>query len=405
LDTPDLSKLAIERSPPPRAARSRLRLRARWLWLAAILIAGAAIVIAYRMTARPVVQTVNVTLAWPAQALTVLNATGYVSPQRKASISSKATGRLEWLGVLEGSRVKEGQLIARLENRDVAAALGQARANVEVARANLEEAKAELVDANIALRRTEQLRAQNFISQSTVDTSTARRDKAQANVEAMAAAVVAAQANARSAQVALDQTLIRAPFDGVILTKNANVGDNITPFSSAAEAKGAVVTMADMATLEVEADVSESNLSKIAVGQAAEIQLDAWPGLRLDGVVARTVPTVDRSKATLLVKLRFVHPDPRVLPDMSARVAFLTRSLTPQERQPLPALPPAAFAKRDGRTVVFTVSDGAVHATPVVPGRRLADVIAVSGLVPGQQVVLRPSDRLDDGVQVKVAKP
>jgi multidrug efflux pump subunit AcrA (membrane-fusion protein) len=163
--------------------------------------------------------------------------------------------------------------------------------------------------------------------------------------------------------------------------------------------------MADMDTLEVEADVSESNLSKIAVGQAAEIQLDAWPGLRLDGVVARTVPTVDRSKATLLVKLRFVHPDPRVLPDMSARVAFLTRPLTPKERQPLPALPPAAFAKRDGHTVVFTVSDGAAHATPVVQGRHLGDVVAVSGLVPGQQVVLRPSDRLDDGMQVKVAKP
>jgi HlyD family secretion protein len=405
VDTPDLTKRAIERSPPPRAATSRLGLRARWLWLAVIVVAGAALVVLYRMTARPVVQTASVTLAWPAQALTVLNATGYVSPQRKASISSKATGRLEWLGVLEGSRVKEGDLIARLENRDVAAALGQAKANVEVAKGNLGQARAELVDAGIGLRRTSQLREQNFISQSTLDASKARYDKAQANVEAMAAAVEAAQANARAAQVALDQTLIRAPFDGVILTKNANVGDNITPFSSAAEAKGAVVTMADMATLEVEADVSESNLSKIGVDQAAEIQLDAYPGLRLDGVVARMVPTVDRSKATLLVKLRFVHPDPRVLPDMSARVAFLTRPLTAPERQPLPALPPAAITRRDGRTIVFTVRDNAVHATPVEQGRRLGDVVAVSGLVPGQLVVLRPSSRLSDGTQVKVAKP
>jgi RND family efflux transporter MFP subunit len=351
------------------------------------------------------VQTASVTLAWPAQALTVLNATGYVSPQRKAAISSKATGRLEWLGVLEGSRVREGEVIARLENRDVAAALGQARANVEVAEGNLGQARAELVDAGIGLRRTSELRAQNFISQSTLDAAKARYDMALANVEAMVAAVKAAQANARAAQVALDQTLIRAPFDGVILTKNANVGDNITPFSSAAEAKGAVVTMADMATLEVEADVSESNLSKIAVGQAAEIQLDAYPGLRLDGVVSRTVPTVDRSKATLLVKLRFVHPDPRVLPDMSARVAFLMRPLTAAERQPLPALPPAAITRRDGRAIVFTVRDNTVHAVPVEQGRRLGDVVAVSGLVPGQVAVLHPPGRLADGMQVKVAKP
>jgi HlyD family secretion protein len=404
VDTPDLSKLAIERSPQPRAATSRLRSRARWLWLAIVLIAGAALAVLYRVTARPVVQTATVTLAWPAQALTVLNATGYVSPQRKASISSKATGRLEWLGVLEGSRVKEGEVIARLENRDVAAALGQARANVAVAEGNLGQARAELVDADIGLKRTAQLRAQNFISQSTLDASQARRDKAQANVEAMAAAVDAARANARAAQVALDQTLIRAPFDGVILTKNANVGDNITPFSSAAEAKGAVVTMADMATLEVEADVSESNLSKIAVGQEAEIQLDAYPGLRLDGVVSRMVPTVDRSKATLLVKLHFVHPDPRVLPDMSARVAFLTRPLTARERQPLPALPPAALTRRDGRTIVFTVGGNRVHAVPVEAGRKLGDVVAVGGLAPGQLVVLRPSERLTDGMEVKVAK-
>jgi HlyD family secretion protein len=404
VDTPDLSKLAIERSPPTRAA-APLRLRARWLWLLLAIMVVGGLVVLYRVTARPEVQTATVTLAWPAQALTVLNATGYVSPQRKAAISSKATGRLEWLGVLEGSRVKEGEIIARLENRDVAAALGQARANVEVANGNLGQARAELVDAGISLKRTTQLRAQNFISQSTLDASQARHDKAQANVEAMAAAVKAARASARAAEVALDQTLIRAPFDGVILTKNANVGDNITPFSSAAEAKGAVVTMADMATLEVEADVSESNLSKIAVGQAAEIQLDAYPGLRLDGVVARTVPTVDRSKATLLVKLRFVHPDPRVLPDMSARVAFLTRPLTPQDRQPVPALPPAAIVRRDGRTVVFTVKGDTVHLAPVEAGRRLGDVVAVRGIAPGAQVVLRPSDRIADGTHVKVAKP
>jgi RND family efflux transporter MFP subunit len=273
-----------------------------------------------------------------------------------------------------------------------------------VARANLAQAEAELAEARNAYRRSTNLLGQKFISQSANDAAQGRFNKAAANVAAMRAAIVAAQANARSAEVALDQTLIRAPFDGVILTKNANVGDNITPFSSAAESKGAVVTLADMDTLEVEADVSESSLAKISVGQPVEIQLDAFPNLRLAGVVARMVPTVDRSKATLMVKVRFVERDPRVLPDMSARVAFLSRPLGAGERQPLPAIPAAALARRDGRQVAFVVSDGVLHALPVTTGRRIGELVAVGGLSAGDKVVLRPTERLADGMAVQVAK-
>ena len=190
----------------------------------------------------------------------------------------------------------------------------------------------------------------------------------------------------------------------MVLTKNANVGDNITPFSSAADSKGAVVTIADMATLEVEADVSESNIARIKIGQPCEIQLDALPERRLAGEVSRTVPTVDRSKATVLVKVRFVDRDPRVLPDMSAKVAFLSRAVTPEEKKPVVAVQGAAIVERGGRKLVFRVKDGSVQAVDVTAGEKLGDLVAVTGLAPGDRVVLSPSDKIRDGAAVTLAK-
>lgn len=405
MDSPDLDQLRIDRGAQAPRAHARRRRVLLWLALAAVLLA-AALAGLRLFGAREHVTTAEASYAWPSQQYTLLNATGYVAPQRKAAISSKASGRLEWLGVLEGSRVRKDELIARLENRDVAAALGQARANVAVARASVVQAEAELADAERARLRSAELLERNFIARASDDAALARRDKAAAAVTGARAAVAAAEANAAAAAVALDQTLIRAPFDGIILTKSANVGDNITPFSSAADSKGAVVTMADMETLEVETDVSESNLASIAVGQPAEISLDAFPSLRLLGEVARMVPTVDRSKATLLVKVRFLERDPRVLPDMSARVAFLSRKPGPDERRPLLAVPRTAIATRGGRAVVFVVEGDRVRAVPVTPGRPLGDLVAVGGgLRPGSKAVLRPPPRLGDGDRVRVETP
>ena len=169
------------------------------------------------------------------------------------------------------------------------------------------------------------------MSQASHDEVLGRYDRAQAAVNSAQAAVRAAEANRRAAEVAVEQTVIRAPFDGVVLTKNANVGDTITPFSSALDTKGAVVTMADMSTLEVEADVSESNLEKVHVDQPCMIELDALPSVRFEGYVSRMVPTVDRTKATVMTKIRFRELDPRILPDMSAKVAFLSRPLSAAE--------------------------------------------------------------------------
>lgn len=380
--------------------------RRRWLKFGIIIavIAVLAIPAAMLFNGKPSVETATVATAYPSQNYTLLNATGYVVAQRKAAVASKASGRLEWLGVLEGSHVKKDELIARLENRDVIATLDQASANVKVAQANLEQGMAELRDAENAYQRSRELLRQKFISTATHDAALARYNKARASLSGYRAAIAAAQANRQAAQVALDQTMIRAPFDGVVLTKNANVGDNITPFSAAADTKGAVVTIADMNTLEVEADVSESNLAKIKVDQPCEIQLEAFPDLRLAGVVSRMVPTVDRSKATLLVKVRFVERDPRVLPDMSAKVAFLSRAVPPEEKHPVTAIQPAAVTERNGRKVAFVVQGEKLRQAEIGIGRKIGELVEVQGLKPGEKVVLNPSEKMQDGTTVALAK-
>ena len=399
---PDIGKLKIDRGLAP-IKRSRRR---KWLWLVALAIAAIAAAAWYTSQPHPVeVTTTAVVTSYPSQQFVLLNATGYVVAQRKAAIASKATGRLEWLGVAEGSTVKEGELIARLDNRDVVAQAQSAQAAVRAARATLESTKAEERDAASQLKRNQDLVAQGFVSQASLDSVKMRAERAVAGVANAQAAIAVAEANARNAQVAVDYTLIRAPFDGVIVSKAANVGDMVTPFSSAVDSKGAVVNMVDMSTLEVEADVSESSLAKVKVGQPCEITLDALPDARFRGHVSRMVPTVDRAKATVVAKVRFDAIDPRILPDMSAKVSFLAQEVTAEQQKPLLAVNPDALAVRDGASVLFVVRDGKLAQVPVVRGATLGDVVAITGDVKtGEKAVQRPAADLKAGTPVKVAQ-
>jgi HlyD family secretion protein len=404
VSTTDLSKLSIDRSQ--KAFSSGKRSRKKWWVALAMLVVIIGAFIAMR-GGRGVteVEVGAVSSAYPSQAITALNATGRVTAFRKAAVSTTATGKLEFLGVQEGSIVKAGDVLARLENKAVTATQDQAQANVRAAKANLEQGLADLRDADANLKRTEDLAKKNFISGAQLDTAKARFDRAKAVVAGLNGQIGVAEANLRSTTVALDQTTIRAPFDGVILTKNANVGDIITPFSSAAGSVGAVVNIADMNTLEVEADVSENSLSKIVIDMPVEIQLDAFPDLRLLGKVSRIVPTVDRSKATVLVKIEFIEKDKRVLPDMSAKVAFLSRALLPEERKAVTAMQAAAITKRDGKDVAFVIDDkNMVKMTAVTVGDKIGDLVRVSGVTPGNKVVLKPTEKLKDGAAITILK-
>jgi HlyD family secretion protein len=410
-----LSQLRIDRGPDGPQRRRRIP----WGWLAIVLLAAAAIAAYLLVPRRAEVQLSSVLSAYPSQQYVQLTASGYVVAQRRAAVASKATGRLLELRVREGSVVKAGDLIARLDASDLEAQIGaamagkrQAEAGVRQAEAALGQARIEQANAEADLVRTLGLQEKGFVSPQAVDQVRTRAESAKAAVATRLAAidsaragVAQAQANIRLQQVNADFAEIRAPFDGVVLVKNANVGDIITPLSSAAGAQSAVVTMADMSTLEVEADVSEGNLARVRIGQPVEISLDAFPDARFRGRVAGIVPTVDRAKATVMTKIQFDRLEPRILPQMSAKVSFLSQAVDEADQQPVLAVNPAALAERDGGTLVFRVRGDTLEAVPVEARRKLGDVREIAGaLVSGDRVVLSPGDKLAAGARVVVAK-
>jgi RND family efflux transporter MFP subunit len=400
----ELSQLKIDKTAGIYQPRKRRKLL--YLIGAAIALILAGILYMQGVFAPAVkVEAASVTQMYPSQTFTLLNASGYVVAQRKAAVASKVTGRIISLLVEEGSTVKKGQVIARLESDDVAAARDQAKANLDAARYALEQAKAEFNDATITFNRNKELIGQGYVAQAEYDASEARFRKAKAGVSAAEAAVQASAAALQGASVAYEYTLIRAPFDAVVLTKNADIGDIVTPIGAAADAKAAVVSIADMSSLQVEVDVSESNLQQVKTGQPCEILLDALPEYRFRGAVHMIVPTADRTKATVMVKIRFIDSDNRILPEMSAKVAFLSREVMSGEGKPRTVVYPAAIVDRKDKKAVFLITDNRVTETQVTLGEKLGDMVEVlSGVKTGDRIVLKPLDRVRNGQRIKIVE-
>ncbi len=400
----DLNKLKIDSSAKQGVTGGRKK---KPFVIAGLVVLLAAGIILYRMGVIAPSATVDVTtvsMIYPAQSLSVLNASGYIVAQRKAAVASKVTGRLIQLLVEEGSRVRKGQILARMESGDVAAMKEQGTAHLANARAMLQQALVERDHAAQENERYRKLIAGGYVAQSDYDMIHTRYLRSLEAVKAAQAAVEAADAALSHAEVNLDYTLIRAPFDGVVLTKNADVGDIVTPLSASATSKAAVVTLADMESLQVEVDVSETSITLIRVGQPCDIQLDALADRRFRGEVHAIVPTVDRAKATVLVKVRFRDKDPRMLPDMSAKVSFLSRELAPEELPSRLAVHQSALVETKEGTLVYRIEEGRARETIVRIGGKLGDMREVlSGLKPGDRVVLKPRG-LNDGAKIKVAE-
>ncbi len=407
METHELTKLKIDDQKRSYAENGRKRHR-RSIWVGVVVGGGLVVgllALTGILTPAVEVQSARVSETFASRPLTILNASGYVVAQRKAAVSSKATGRLEKIFVEEGNQVKANQVIAKLENRDLAASVEEADANLHAAEARLKNAEAEVTDATLYFERHQMLKEKGAVSIQTFDIAEARYKKAIASERSARYEVERAQATKKVAEIGLEYSFIRAPFDGVILTKNADEGEVVTPLGGAANTKAAVVTMADLDSLKVEVDVSEVGLEKVKVGAACEIRLDAFPKDRFPGTVHMIVPTADRAKATVLTKVRFNHRDERVLPEMSAKVAFLSRPLTNDENKPFLGMPVSAIRDSSPQKHVFVIDRNRARKVAIKVGRQWGDTAEVLECAKeGDLVAINPGPKLHDGSKVKTTE-
>lgn len=337
----------------------------------------------------------------------VLTGQGYVVAQVKAAISSKATGRLQELFVIEGDKVKKGMIIGRIESNDVQANLNQQKAQIAVLNASVANAQAELEDAHSAYLRQQSLLQNNVGTQSEFDASQGRWKRALAQVSVAQAQINVQQAAIASAQVLVENTVIRAPFDGTVLSKNANVGEVITALGAAAGARGAVVTLANMSSLEVEADVSESSLSKILPNMPVEISVSAIADKKYKGYVNKIIPTADRGKGTVQIKIRFNEIDERVLPEMGAKVNFLRQNIANEVQEPAKILiPTSSILTVNGKKTVFIVGAGSKASEQIIKtGAIFGEFTEVKqGLSPGTSLIISPIEKLSSGSSITIEK-
>ena len=389
-DQPDLSSLRIDRTPPPRRGGPTVLTAA--LVFVVVVVAG---FFALRFSRATSAVTVSVGTAEATGGGSAtgagISANGYVVARTKASVSSKVLGRLSWVGITEGSEVKVNEVIARLESADYEAALLAANANVA-------QLDAQHVQAQRDLKRAQSLRAQDLVSDADLES-------AQTRVEVSLAQANSGRAQAKLAEATLENTRVRAPFTGTVLRKDAEVGEIVAPSSAGGGlTRTAIVTMADLSTLEVEVDVNEAYIAQVVNGQPARITLDAYPDTSFAGRVRQVVPTADRQKATVLVKVSILDRDPRILPEMGAKVVFEARDAQVVAAPRRVFVPQAALVQSGGRASVWVMENGKVRQQAVDVGPARGDRIEVrQGLLGGESLVLSPPAALKDGSRVKLA--
>jgi RND family efflux transporter MFP subunit len=398
---PDLSALRIDDHSRGSGGGSR------WLrWFAAavgllLICAGAVFALRGRV---PEVEVVAAQATGGTRSV-LLNASGYVTPRRRATVAAKVTGRVTQMLAEEGMRVQEGQLLATLDDSDVKARFNSAVADRDATRATLADLRVNLVDAERELKRTEELRRGGVSSQQALDAATTRVESLRARITQTDRQVQAAEARVAMSQQDVDNCTIRAPFAGIIVSKDAQRGEMVSPVSAGGGfTRTGIATIVDMNSLEVEVDVNESYIARVKPGMPVTSVLDAYPEWQIPSKVRTVIPTADRQKATVKVRITFEKLDPRILPDMGVKVNFLGDQ-EPQRQSAIVTVPKIAVRQDQGASIVWAYRDQKVERRAVrVGGTRGNDQEILAGVNAGDQVVTSGFEDLKDGQKAQLKK-
>jgi RND family efflux transporter MFP subunit len=400
----DLDALRIEREPERRGLGRSI------IWTGFIIVLAALGFGGWRWLTRerPMeVQVTTVTMRPAGTQAAVLNASGYVTARRRATVSSKITGKVVEVNVEEGRRVTQGQVLARLDDSTPRAALALAQAQAEAARRALRENEVRLAQAQLNQRRTAQLLQERIASQSQLDDAKAESDSIEARIAALQEQIRVAERQIELQQAELANYVIQAPFSGIAISKDAQPGEMVSPVTAGGGfTRTGISTIVDMNSLEIEVDVNESYISRVSAGQDADAVLDAYPDWHIPARVITLVPTADRQKATVLVRLAFKKLDPRILPDMAIKVTFLREGddgTATDGKQPVPLVPRPAIKTAGADNFAFVVRGDTVERRAIRVGGTDGDRVEVlAGLQPGDRVVLSPPPNLADQSKVTV---
>ena len=405
MSTDDLAALRIEREPIQTGGRSWVK----WVVLLVLVAGGAFFGVPYFNRVRPIeVEVATVSERAAGTQASVLNASGYVTARRRATVSSKVTGKVIEVNVEEGMAVREGQVLARLDDSSIRASMAFARAQLEAAKRAIPETDVRLEQARTTLKRQEQLRRDGLNTPNDIDNAQAEVNSLVARLASSQEQVKVVESQIAMTQTALDDMVIRAPFTGVAISKDAQPGEMVSPVSAGGGfTRTGISTIVDMRSLEVEVDVNESYINRVTPGQGVTAVLDAYPEWQIPAKVITVVPTADRQKATVLVRIAFTALDPRILPDMGVKVTFLREadSSAAPVAQAMTLVPASAIRTEGTTTYTFLLKGDTVERRAVRTGGSDGDRLEIlAGLKSGDRVVLSPPPGLAEGAPVTIKK-
>jgi RND family efflux transporter MFP subunit len=340
----------------------------------------------------------------------LLNASGYVTPRRRATIAAKITGLVTGVFFDEGTHVREGQLLAKLDDSDARKALDSAKGDRDSTEATVHDYEVQLRNARITLRRTEQLQQAGIDTQEQLDNARTAVDSLQAKIDLVKTQVTAAEARIQVAQQAVDNCTIRAPFDGIVVSKDAQIGEMVSPISAGGGfTRTGIATVVDMNSNEIEVDVNEAYIARVVPGQAVTAVLDAYPDWEIPSQVRTVIPSADRQKATVKVRISFLKLDPRILPDMGVKVTFLGEERHKAKSSGAPlvgaVVPESAVREDNGQKIVFLVKDNHAERHAVALGNTSSgEAEIIGGLMPGDTVIVKGPPDIRDGQSVEIRK-